>query len=112
MHRQELKHRIVTGLLVFVFLAPFVSKPVHIYQNECEEHSCSHAEDKATHKHDCNTCKICQFQLSFFTEAKSSLLIIKPVELCSKVYTRYEEKEYTPSLSLHQARAPPHTALI
>ncbi len=112
MQRRELKHNIIIGLLVFLFLAPFVSQSIHVYENECIEHACPHSDDKATHKHDCNTCKVCQFHFSLFTEADPLLLNIKPTELSRLIYSSYQEKGYYSIFNLSQLRAPPHSFVL
>lgn len=112
MQRRELKYNVIIGLLIFVFLAPFISQPIHIYENECVEHACDHSDDKATHKHDCNTCKVCQFQFSFFTEADPLTLNIKPTEFCRQIYSSYQENGYCPTFNLSQLRAPPYTSVL
>jgi hypothetical protein len=68
--RKKINGEILTGwLLLLLFALPPATRTVHacqcVYFNNIE-----HKEQNSHTHHDCNTCAICQFVLSPFTEAE------------------------------------------
>ncbi|MCK9155479.1 MAG: hypothetical protein M0P12_05135 [Paludibacteraceae bacterium] len=58
------KHRVlIVWLMMAIFALPFIVKIVHICTSE-EVECCADGDH-----HDCNTCPVCQFTLSTFTES-------------------------------------------
>ena len=94
---------IIAWLLSAVFITPAIIKTVHVYQNECYG-ELSHSE---SNQHDCSNCYICQFILSFFTEAALFVSNKTQETLTSKLYLLYQEKGFSSVVLLNYLRAPP-----
>jgi hypothetical protein len=101
--------KILTGLLLLLlFILPYTAKNIHICRH-VYIHDVDSDKNNDHHpvRHDCNSCAICQFVLSPFTEAASN-------EFGFTVKTVYSEpfiyKEYVsvPDICSYRLRAPPH----
>jgi hypothetical protein len=88
------------GLLAVVLALPFTAKTLHLYHSiDCE------AGDHAPH--DCDTCPICCFTLSTFTEAfPADCTFAAPVAGRATVFP-LREKIYSPLCIPYGLRAPP-----
>ncbi len=110
MRRQANYQILLAWLLAVIFAVPSVTKAVHIYESGCEEGVHSHAgEDDAHHHstHDCNTCYVCHFALSVFTEVGlNSSEVLRPMTGFTEFIT-YQEKGFAAVISSYQLRAPP-----
>jgi hypothetical protein len=53
----------IAWMLVAIWLAPQVAKPVHVYHHGGEKTECAHA------KGGCENCPVCHFTFSLFVEA-------------------------------------------
>ena len=103
---------IIIWLLAAVFLFPYIIKSVHIY-NECHSNhtaDCSHAEEKENecHQHNCDSCLICHFTLSLFTEAESRNYHSAIRVLDCVILPAYRENVYIPYFTANPLRAPPY----
>jgi hypothetical protein len=107
--KRQTNHRIfLAGLFAVIFSIPLITRTVHIYQNECEGEVCSHSDEHKHHaKHDCNTCLLCQFALSTFTEARLSTPEVVQFVFRRSEFIIRQEKGFSAVVSSHQLRAPP-----
>jgi hypothetical protein len=98
---------VIAWLLSVVFVLPFIAKAVHIYENEYCTSACSHTGHDESTKHDCNTCHVCQFSLSFFTEADFTSFDAIPITFYIDIIIPYKGKLYNSITHLNYLRAPP-----
>lgn len=102
---------ILSYLLSGIFILPFVVKSLHIYDIRCESesHWCTD-HTSSDLKHDCQTCQICQFTLSYFTDPELSDQTFLLWSFDVERSTAYKEKQYISLVHFHYLRAPPHIA--
>ncbi|MDR0659052.1 MAG: hypothetical protein LBG18_09020 [Mediterranea sp.] len=107
--KEQTNHRIFLAWLFAVILSiPSTTRVIHIYQNECEEEVCSHSDEHKHHAtHDCNTCLLCNFVLSAFTEVRLSASEIIQFVFHRPEFILHQEKGFGSVVSSHQLRAPP-----
>lgn len=99
---------VLSWFLSVIFIIPYVAKGIHIYQNEYCEELCSHCEGHHDHEHHCDTCPICQFVLSTFTEADFDKPDNGLTEFCcTPVHSFFNDKKYDSVTHLDYLRAPP-----
>ncbi|MDR1339974.1 MAG: hypothetical protein LBK58_07990 [Prevotellaceae bacterium] len=99
--------QILTGwLLLLLFALPPAAKTFHvcqcIYSHNNERHN-SHANHS---HHDCDTCAICQFVLSPFTETESIEFNFAVKTVNSEEFTYWQNINYHVAYS-YMLRAPP-----
>jgi hypothetical protein len=95
------KHRIVVaGLLLFLFVIPFVAKPIHShhYNKTCTENRQA--------QHNSDDCPICQFTISTFVQAVAFASIDFPAFNFQKPFTYHKNTCSGISFSYH-LRGPP-----
>ncbi|MDR1707636.1 hypothetical protein [Dysgonomonas sp.] len=109
MRKNTINKIILPYLLSGIFILPFIVKSFHIYDVRCETetHQCAGDHASSSPKHDCKTCQICQFTLSYFTDpglpSQNSLLLSFNIERV----TTHKEKQYFSVIHSHYLRAPP-----
>ena len=109
--RTEKRNRIIIAwLLIAFFTMPLVTKTIHIHEVEQDHASCSHSKDCQKTPHDCNSCAICQFAFSSFTEANLITPDLKSVDFSIQEYVLYQEKGHSTTTHICYLRAPPQFA--
>lgn len=99
---------ILSLLLTVVLINPYIAKDIHILQSEYHEDTCHHSDNSCTsHNHDCRSCQICQFTLSFFTEGDPISIQSASDSYCVEITSIYNENDHTPTLDLNHLRGPP-----
>jgi hypothetical protein len=104
--RKKINRKILTGcLLLLLFALPPAVGTIHacqcVYFNDIE-----HDEQNSHAHHDCNTCAICQFVLSPFTEAELIEFDFAVKTIDSKQFTYWENINFL-IIYNYMLRAPP-----
>jgi hypothetical protein len=99
--------QILTGLLLLLLFAlPPAAKTVHVCQYACCHETKHEGRHSHTTHHDCDTCAICQFVLSPFTETESIEFNFAVRTLNSEQFTYWENINHPVEYSC-MLRAPP-----
>jgi len=86
-----------------------IHEPGQIPEHESEQYPEDSPDGKTEHHpiHNCDDCIICQFNISFFTEAYSHNYLSVIREIGSIIYPVYQEDVYIPFFTANNLRAPP-----
>jgi hypothetical protein len=93
-----INNRQISWLLLLLFVLPQAAQTVHVCQ-----YVYIHDTDA---DHDCNTCAICQFVLSPFTETVPNEMDCTVTLICSEPFT-YNENTHVAVTWNYKLRAPP-----
>lgn len=98
--------KFLVWLLAVLVMVPFASQSVHIYLNEFHN-ECEHSDSCNGSGHDCNTCPVCHFTYSAFTEVDIQTFDILLQSIFIPELIRTQEVGFAPVLPSFYLRGPP-----
>ena len=98
---------VLAGVLLAIFIMPIVAKVSHIYVHEYQGLFHSHSDETHSKEHNCDSCLICQFAFSVFTESDSVISIENKTVFVEQINSLYREKGYFLITYSNYLRAPP-----